>query len=392
MNIDQHRKEVWHPPAILSDIDDRFEVIFDLVHDGIFVVDPATGRFIEINTPGCAMFGYEKSELIGRDIALLSTGVPPYTLEAALDLYRTASVGETKTLEWRCKNKSGRLFWAEISIRYAMIGKVPVVIAIVRDISERKQDQDKLNAALAAAAAASESKSAFLANMSHELRTPLNAIIGFSELMLSQTMGPIKQQKYLEYLGDIRASGFHLLSLINDILDFSRLEAGRTVIAEQNVSLAQVIRQASRMLDELANRSNIKILIKMPDDLPHVLGDERRIKQIILNLMSNAIKFSHDSGTVTVTARSTSGGLSVEVCDHGIGIAENELPNVFERFRQVENRYARSYDGAGLGLPLVRQLIELHGGTVAIKSALNDGTTATIVFPNERRIALKSRS
>ena len=372
--------EAGVPLSGLSAGDDQYRAIFDLVQDGIFITDPATGRFIEVNTAGCAMYGYTRAELIGQDIALLSSGVYPYTLDVAIETSNNAAPGETKMLEWRGRKKDGSLFWAEVTKHYTKIGDLPVNISTVRDISDRKEMEDKLLVALGEAAAASEAKSAFLANMSHELRTPLNAVIGFSELMLDQRECLVVQ-KHREYVNDIRTSGLHLLALINDVLDLSRLEAHAVVLDKQDIALAHVIADACRMVEDQAKRSDLEIRIDVASDLAHVTGDARRLMQVFLNLLSNALKFTPAAGSITIKARNVAGGICCEVSDTGIGIAEADLLKVMERFGQIDNKFSRKHQGAGLGLPLVKELVELHGGSIAIESEENKGTRVAIFLP-----------
>jgi PAS domain S-box-containing protein len=366
--------------------DEAFRNIFDAVHDGIFISDPATGIFIEANAPGCAMFGYTRTELVGRDIAILSSGIPPYTLDVAKENAKKAMLGMAQVFEWHCKSKNGVLIWTEISIRYTEIGRIPAIVAIVRDISERKRMSEELRTALFAASEANKAKSEFLASMSHELRTPLNAIIGFSDLMLNQLMGPLGNPLYLEYIGDIHRSGLQLLGLIDDLLDLSRIDAGRANLVEQNVSLRHVITEACRLVDLQAKQSGISLVNSLPSDLPLVFGDERRIMQIVLNLLSNAVKFTEADGTVRIQVEQTAGELLLKVVDTGIGIAATDLPKVLERFGQIDSTLSRKHKGTGLGLPLVKQLIELHGGSISIESKVGVGTIVTISFPRERVI------
>jgi PAS domain S-box-containing protein len=379
-------------PSPVFNIDDSFRNVFDAVHDGIFISDPATGRFIEVNQPGCDMFGYSKAELIGSDIGFLSSGTHPYTLDMAIENSTRARSDGGQIFEWHCKARNGVLFWTEISIRYTEIGHIPAVVAIVRDITERKRLDEKLRLAVLQAFAASAAKSSFLASMSHELRTPLNAIIGFSDLMLTQTLGPLGNPRYREYINDIHGSGLQLLALIDDLLDLSRIDAGEAHLIEQTVSLRHVIAAACRMVELQAKEAKLQIAVELPPDLPDVRGDERRIKQIVLNLLSNAVKFTPAGGTITITAKKSESGLLLEVSDTGIGIAEADLPRVLERFGQVDSSLSRKHKGTGLGLPLVKQMIELHGGSLSIKSEVNVGTTAAVAFPRERVIAATRRA
>jgi PAS domain S-box-containing protein len=376
----------------LSGIDDRFRVIFEVVQDGIFISDLGTGQFIEINRPGCAMFGYGKDDLVGRDIGLLSSGIHPFTLEVAIENGRRVRLDVSQTFEWQCRKKSGELFWTEISLSYADIGGVPAVVAVIRNISERKRQEIELVIAHQKISAANEAKSAFLANMSHELRTPLNAIIGFSDLMLTGILGPLGNSSYSDYIGEIHKSGLHLLALINDVLDLTRLDAGKDVLYEEDVDLHSLIGEACRMVSAQAVQSRLQIKNNIPGDVPHIHGDKRRIKQIVLNLLSNAIKFTPEGGVVTVTAEEAADGLWLQIADTGIGIAEADMKNVLERFGQVDSAYIRLHQGTGLGLPLTKQLIELHGGRLVIRSEVNIGTSVSVIFPPERLIGKRDKT
>jgi PAS domain S-box-containing protein len=385
-------KRNWHRSASLWANDDRFRVIF-AVRDDIFIADPATGRFIEANRPGLAMFGYSMDDLIGSDIGLISSGVYPHTQNMALEYHKEALMGNAQTFEWHTKTKGGILFWSEVSISFARIAGIPVILAIVRDISERKRAADEeLALTLQNLSAASDAKSSFLATMSHELRAPLNAIIGFSELMLGEPLGPLGHLRYREYLNDVKVSGDHLLAVINDILDLSRINAGKVHLAEQNVCLSDIVKDAFRMVDNQARLPSLALAMDVPETLPHVCGDERRIKQIILNLLSNAIKYTPAGGAITVAAENAADGLVLKVCDTGVGIAKADLPIVLERFGQVNNRLSRKHEGTGLGLPLAKQLIELHGGSLTIESEVGGRTKVAIKFPAGRVIYSADRA
>jgi two-component system NtrC family sensor kinase len=244
----------------------------------------------------------------------------------------------------------------------------------------------ELAAARDTALAADSAKSAFLATMSHELRTPLNAIIGFSELMRSTLFGPLGHPKYGEYVGDIQKSGTHLLALINDILDLSRLDAGRADLVEQDFSLADMIRDTCRSLQPLARQNGLALMVLADPGMDWLHGDARRIRQVVLNLVSNAIKFTPEGGRVTVRTMETAGCLQFDVEDTGIGIAAADLPKAMERFGQVDSCLARKFEGTGLGLPLTRQLVELHDGGLAIASEPKVGTRATVIFPAARSV------
>ena len=243
-----------------------------------------------------------------------------------------------------------------------------------------------LMTALEAAAASSQAKSQFLATMSHELRTPLNAIIGFSEILATELFGPLGSARYREYAHDVKDSGAHLLSLINDILDFSKVDAGHLMLDDEDVNLRQVIEESIRMVQQQAAHQGIGLRHEIAADLPHLHADHRRIRQVLLNLLSNAAKFTPEGGKITVLATCDAGAIKLQVVDTGIGIAPGDIPKALERFGQIESDLNRKYQGTGLGLPLSKRLIELHGGELSLQSELGAGTTVTITFPPERAI------
>lgn len=251
-------------------------------------------------------------------------------------------------------------------------------------MTEELRLRDKgLRVATHQAEAANLAKSEFLANMSHELRTPLNAILGFSEILERETYGPLGSERYLEYAKDIRVSGEHLLDLINDVLDVARIEAGALKPELGEVEIAKVIEACRTMTENRALRGEISVECDIPDDFPLLRLDRRMTRQILLNLMSNALKFTPASGSVRVSAkREADGGATLRVTDTGIGIAPEHLDLVVQPFKQVENAMQRSYDGSGLGLYLTKTMAELQGATMKIESELGRGTTVTIHYPD----------
>jgi signal transduction histidine kinase len=223
-------------------------------------------------------------------------------------------------------------------------------------------------------------KSEFLANMSHELRTPLNAIIGFSEVLLDRMFGEVNE-KQDEYLQDVLSSGRHLLSLINDILDLSKIEAGRMELDLASFDLPAALDNALTLVRERASRHGIDLRVAVGGGVGSVVADERKFKQIVVNLLSNAVKFTPEGGRVDVRAELVNGSVEVAVQDTGIGIAAEDQDAIFEEFRQVGSDYARKREGTGLGLPLARRFAELHGGGIAVKSAVGEGSTFTFTLP-----------
>ena len=235
------------------------------------------------------------------------------------------------------------------------------------------------------AEAANRSKSEFLANMSHELRTPLNAVIGFSEALKGELFGPLGDPRYRDYAEDIHQSGNHLLELINDILDLSKVEAGELEIREELAEISEVVSSCRRLVMGRAGKAGVAVEADDATDLPVVRVDEIKLKQIMLNLMSNAVKFTEAGGTVKVTvARTGDGGIDLTVADSGIDIAPEHIETVLLPFRQVESALNRKYAGTGLGLPLVKALIEAHGGHLTLTSEVGVGTTAVVHLPHWR--------
>ena len=257
------------------------------------------------------------------------------------------------------------------------------VAALEGTQAQLEETTRQLQDALAAAAAGSQAKSQFLAMMSHELRTPLNAIIGFSEIAVKEMFGPLSQ-RYRDYAKSVADSGTHLLGLINDVLDFSKIEAGHFDLDEQPVDVAAIVGEATHMLESQAAAASVRLGTELADALPPVMADPRRLRQILLNLLSNAVKFTGAGGEVQVSAWSDESGLWIAVSDTGIGMAEQDIPNALERFVQIDSDLNRKHGGTGLGLPLSKRLVELHDGTLEIKSTLGVGTTVTVRLPRRR--------
>jgi two-component system, cell cycle sensor histidine kinase PleC len=256
---------------------------------------------------------------------------------------------------------------------------------LIEQLTAAKIESDK---ARHRAEAASQSKSEFLANMSHELRTPLNAILGFSEIMKSEVFGPMGAPQYGGYAQHIHNSGRHLLGLINDVLDLAKIEAGRFVVRAVEINVRDAIDGALKLFEMRAEESQVSLKLDLDPTLPLLLADERAMHQVLLNLVSNAVKFTPAGGTVTAFARrSAGGGMEIGVTDTGAGIDPQDIDTVFEAFGQGQHDVAVREKGTGLGLPIVRGLVEAHGGKVKLDSQLGKGTTVTCVFPRERLTA-----
>ncbi len=261
-------------------------------------------------------------------------------------------------------------------------------------VDRLKAAKDESDSARYRAEQASQAKSAFLANMSHELRTPLNAILGFSEIISTKAMGPGAVEQYAEYAGYIHGSGEHLLSLINDILDLAKIEAGRFVLREGEIDLRLLMDDTAKMMSAKAIAGGISLAVHIERAFPNVYGDERALRQILVNLASNAVKFTPPGGRVTVFANvQPDGTLAFGLDDTGIGIAPEEHAKVFESFGQGRHDAILADKGTGLGLPIVKGLAEAHGGRVILNSVPNEGTRVTILLPPERaRARLRAAS
>jgi PAS domain S-box-containing protein len=255
------------------------------------------------------------------------------------------------------------------------------------DITSEVRAQEEFIAAKEAAERANRGKSEFLANMSHELRTPLNAVIGFAEVMEHELFGALGDRRYREYVGYMKNSGLHLLGIINGILDLSKIEAGKLHLYEEEINLEEVITYCFHLVISKKDDKLIQLDLQLAKDLPNLWGDERLIRQILLNIGSNARKFTAKGGKVTVKTRlDAHSGHEIEITDNGIGMTEEDLEAALTPFGQVDSSLSRRYDGTGLGLPLSNSFLKLHGGRLQIESEPGVGTTVTIKFPLERAI------
>ncbi|ANK82653.1 MAG: hypothetical protein TEF_19015 [Rhizobiales bacterium NRL2] len=251
----------------------------------------------------------------------------------------------------------------------------------VRDITEQRTAQADLLEAKNEAERANQAKTQFLAKMSHELRTPLNAIIGFSEILQQQIFGEIGNARYLTYAADIAESGRHLLDLINDLLDLSKIEAGAFAIRREPVDLDALVAECLDIVRPMADRSRIALAPPALPAPPGLRADRRAMKQILLNILSNAVKFNREGGRVSVTCSLEGGEYAIVVGDEGVGIAREDMRRIFEPFGQIENQMVAGHKGTGLGLPIVQALVDLHGGRVAVDSRPGSGTRVTLTFP-----------
>jgi signal transduction histidine kinase len=262
--------------------------------------------------------------------------------------------------------------------------RVRYILRASRAFEELRGNQERLIAAKEAAEAANRAKSEFLANMSHELRTPLNAIIGFSGMMSDRMFGSLND-RYVEYANIIGNGGRHLLAIITDILDLAKADADKLLLAEKEIDLGEIVGLSSQMVQDMARGAQVDFASETEALLPMVIGDAAKLTQILVNLLSNAIKFTRPGGKVRLKVeRSERRGLTFRVEDTGIGMSADQIPVALEPFGQISNGLTRRYDGVGLGLPLTKRLVELHGGTIEIDSEPGKGTIASVHLPQTR--------
>ena len=339
------------------------------------------GSLVYANQWAYKCLGYSREELLHKKLQDINPRLPDRTWA---DHWKTLKECGSLTFETLYRTRDGQLFPMDVTANYLEFDDKAYACVFARDITDRKQAERELRRAKEEAEAANHAKSEFLANMSHELRTPLNAIIGFSEILSMQIFGPLGSERYRSYVDDIHQSGSHLLGIINGILDLSKAEAGKLTLDESEVDLAEVLRQSGRMFRAKAAEEGIKLIFDLPDNMPKVRADSRLISQVVINLISNAIKFTNQ-GTVAVgLGRELDGSCQIKVRDTGVGIARENIPKVIEPFVQVESAFSRGHEGTGLGLPFVKKIMELHGGTLEIQSELGEGTTVTVRLPASR--------
>lgn len=256
-----------------------------------------------------------------------------------------------------------------------------------RDITDQIQFLDELRQAKEVAEQSSRAKSDFVANMSHEFRTPLNAILGFSQIIMDEVHGNVHPPQYREYGGFIHDAGNHLLGLVNNVLDLSKIEAGHMELSDDTVDVTQLLDECCTLIEPLVKAGELDLLDNKDSDLPPVFADRMRLKQIILNLMSNAVKFTPPGGAVTIGAKlDNQQNLLLEVSDTGCGMPAHEIERAQEAFQRLEGAHTRRVEGTGLGLFLVKRLAELHGGMLSLASEIGKGTTARVLLPADRVI------
>jgi PAS domain S-box-containing protein len=338
-------------------------------------------KIVYVNQKFTDLFGWSAGELVGKPIETLQ----PNRLNMGAARQMTAALlrNDGEPIEFESLGKDGRIFWVEMRIstiqRFENGGFRWTVIS--RDISERRNTQMELLRAKEEAEAGNRAKSNFLANMSHELRTPLNAIIGFTELIENGVERTGWTPAYSEYLADVSESGRHLLDLINTILDLSKIEAGSLSLNIAPVDVCDLVNSSLALVSSLARAGKITLTTDVPPGYPDIQGDFMKLKQVLLNILSNAIKFTPMGGRIETRVAVSDDKVVIAVSDTGVGIAAADLERVTLPFFQVENTLSRKFAGSGLGLSIARELVNLHGGKLEIDSIEGQGTTVRITLP-----------
>ena len=327
------------------------------------------------------VLGYSVPEIEHEQVLNM---IHPDDIEAIRSVWERPEEGKTLTATFRLKHVHGHYIWIEVTtraVRDTESGAFCNTVCVARDVTERKQQELEAEAARERAEAANQAKSRFLANMSHELRTPLNAVIGFTDLMRQQMFGALGNERYEEYATLIYDSGQLLLDLISDMLDMAKIEAGKLELNMERVDLTGTIEDSVRLLTDRADNCGLEIAVTMPRTPISLTADRRAIKQVLLNLLTNAIKFTPSGGNIDVIVRDDGGRVILCVRDTGIGIPAHELPRLGRPFEQVCGDPMLAKSGTGLGLALVRALVEKHGGQMRIESEEGVGTAVSVDFP-----------
>jgi PAS domain S-box-containing protein len=370
-----------------TDLEARLGRLMTASSDEIYFFEAETLRFLYVNDGARQNLGFTQEELSSLTPIDLKPDISPTefrNLIAPLVLgAETMLVFETRHLR-----KNDTSYPVEVHLQYAPAESPPLFIATIQDITQRERSLQDLEQAREKAEEANRAKSAFLANMSHELRTPLDAILGFSEMIGGQYLGPIADKRYIEYGQDIERSGQHLLEIINDILDISKIEAGSYTLNEEVASLGDTVRRCFELLEQQASKGGIKLISDENISDLHLQCDRLRLKQILINVLSNAVKFTAAGGEVRISSQyQKDGTLDIVVCDNGSGMNEKEVEVALSMFGQVDQSLARKFEGTGLGLPLSKSLMELHGGTLDVESEKGAGTSVHLRFPQSRLIS-----
>ncbi len=367
---------------------EELQAVLDTATDGILLLDE-TERLRKMNGAAEALFGLRPESYIGLPLQDLLAPESRRTLSNYIGTLRdnglAAILNDGREVEARVAGSEGTI---PLFMTLGRLNQGRGWCVVIRDIAQWKNAEAELIEARRQAEDASLHKSRFLANISHELRTPLNAIIGFADVMASECFGPIGHERYLEYLGDIKRSGHHVLDLVNDLLDISKIEAGKVDLAFEAVSLNEVVAEVVSLMQPQANRERVIVRSVLPATVPSVVADRRSVRQIALNLIANAVRFTPAGGQIVASTHyGTDGEVALRFRDSGIGMTEREIEIALTPFQQVNAGRDERGDGTGLGLPLTKAMAEANRAQFSIASTPGEGTLVEIVFPAQRVLA-----
>lgn len=371
----------------LNDAEEKYKTIWENAAGGIYQLTPQ-GKFLSANPALARIFGYSTTDDLIKSVTnaheelFLDPVARMQFLKNSVGHSRDATFYETQAFR-----RNGEKIWVRENFRAVLdpMSNVMYYEGSIEDITQRKENEVQLREAKVHSDMASRAKSEFLANISHELRTPLNSIIGFSEIIRNEVFGPIEPKSYTEYAANIHDSGKHLLGIINQILDISRIDAGERELNESLVDIRKIATICLDLTRTKIGQNSLQVIDTIPDNLPKIVAEEVAVKQMLLNLLSNAAKFTGHGGRITLSAEiESSGNLRVSVTDTGIGLTAEQIEKTTMPFGLVDGRLDKGTGGAGLGLSLVHSLLRLHGGKLDIVSQKGIGTTASLIFPAAR--------
>lgn len=398
LHAEIHRR-LWSQEA-LHESEVKYRTLFETANDAIMLLKD--NRFVDCNARALALFGCSREQLLGTSPHMHSPPSQPDGQPSevkAIGKINQALNGNAQFFEWLHCRRDGTFFTAEVSLNRLKLNGDILLQSIIRDITERKHAESairdlntrleqrvaertaQLAVAKERAEAADRVKSAFLATMSHELRTPLNSIIGFTGILLQGLAGPLNDEQHRQ-LEMVRESSRHLLALINDVLDISKIEAGQLKVNKSPFDMEASLRKVIAIIKPLAEKKGLSVHLDVASPLGTVWSDAKRVEQILLNLLNNAVKFT-DHGNITLAAESNTSMLKFSVTDTGIGIRPDDMASLFQPFRQLDTSLARLHEGTGLGLAICRRLTDLLGGEITVTSTWGEGSRFTVTLPTE---------
>ncbi|TVQ84914.1 MAG: PAS domain-containing sensor histidine kinase [Micavibrio sp.] len=381
-DIEQRKKaELAHDNA-----QRRYREMFENALNGIYQAS-GEGGFISVNQAMADTLGYDSPEDLKEQITNISEQLYVDPHQRKMLEVQVTQHGKVFGIENEMYKKDGTKIWALESLR-AVYGEDKEVLYYegnIWDVTTRREADDALKTAKMQAELTSRARIEFMANMSHELRTPLNAVIGFSEIIRNEVMGPIQQEAYKEYAQDIHNSGKQLLNIINDILELSQIEIGDRELKEKSFPMERVVKSVLSLLDHKIKEGHLRVAVNVPEDLPHIFAEELAMKQTLMNVVSNCVKFTPEGGKIEISASvDEEGHMVLDISDTGVGMTEEELAKAMQPFGQVATDLDRENSGTGLGLSIVQALVELHKGRLLVQSRKGEGTNVKIVFPQQR--------